>query len=79
MTVVIDTATLVTREAPNAAKVARFQEMLRDGRTPPPIAVMPCAKAWNGRERWLLLDGHHRLLAARREGFLQIAAEVVNS
>ena len=40
----IDTATLVMREQPDAAKVARFQAMLRAGSPAPPISIMsrPC-------------------------------------
>lgn len=51
---------LVVRERPDPAKVARYRAMLREGSTPPPIAVMP----YDGR-RFCLLDSHHRLQAAR--------------
>jgi hypothetical protein len=65
------------REQPVAAKVARFQEMLRAGSLPPPISIMALAPAYNSEPRWLLTDGHHRVAAARREGFLRVRAEVV--
>ena len=45
--IAIDTATLVMREQPVAAKVARFQAMLRTGSCPPPIAIIPLAPAYN--------------------------------
>ena len=75
--VIVDTATLVMREQPIAAKVERFRQMLRDGQTPPPISIMPLAAAYNSKPRWLVCDGHHRLVAARREGYLHVRAKVV--
>ena len=74
----IDTATLVMREQPDAAKVARFQAMLRAGSPAPPISIMSLAPAYNSAPRWLVCDGHHRLLAARREGHLRVRAKVVS-
>jgi hypothetical protein len=72
--IVIDIGTLVTRERPDPAKAARYATALRAGSPPLPIEVMPYARAWNGRRRWLIVDGHHRVLAARAEGHLSIAA-----
>jgi hypothetical protein len=51
--------------------------MLRAGSLPPPISIMALAPAYNSEPRWLLTDGHHRVAAARREGFLRVRAEVV--
>jgi hypothetical protein len=45
---------------------------------PPPISIMPLAPAYNSAPRWLVCDGHHRLMAARHEGHLRIAAKVVS-
>ena len=34
------TGSIVVRERPDAAKVAHFRQMLRDGSKPPPIKIM---------------------------------------
>ena len=69
----LDTRALVTRETPDPAKVARYRAALRAGSTPPPLAVMRY-----DAKRWLLIDGHHRLKAARTEGRLYVDVEVVS-
>jgi hypothetical protein len=40
---VIDTTLIVTREQTDEAKVKRYRAMLREGSTPPPLAVLPYA------------------------------------
>jgi hypothetical protein len=36
------TGSIVVRGRPDAAKVAHFRQMLRDGSKPPPIKIMKC-------------------------------------
>ena len=44
--------------------------MLRDGRRPPPVQLLPRL----GDGRWQLDDGAHRMMAARLEGKKQVEA-----
>jgi ParB-like chromosome segregation protein Spo0J len=74
----IDIAMLVTREQPDPRKTERYAALLRAGSPLPPVAVLPYSKAWNGQQRWLLVDGHHRLAAHKAAGCLTIAATLVS-
>ena len=78
--ILVPTGSIVVRKRPDAAKVAHFRQMLRDGSKRPPIKIMKYPDASDGfdRRRWYLYDGHHRLAAARAEGALRIAAVVVS-
>jgi hypothetical protein len=61
------TGSIVVRERPDAAKVAHFRQMLRNGSKRPPIKIMKYPDASDGfdRRRWYLYDDHQRLAAAR--------------
>ena len=72
----VPTGSIVVRERPDAAKVAHFRQMLRNGSKPPPIKIMKYPDALDGfdRPRWYFYDGDRRLAAARAEGAVRIAA-----
>ena len=75
--IVLDTATLILRETPSSeAKIKYWREVLRARCAMPPIEVMAHGKGYNGRPRYWVYDGHHRIEAARREGALAVAATV---
>ena len=67
--VILAVADIVYLAEPNADKVAAYREMLRRGLKPEPIIV------WRTEGCWRLIDGLHRLSAARDEGRMTIEAE----
>jgi hypothetical protein len=74
---VIDTTQLIPREQPSdQQKIRYWRDHLRE-RGGMPIEIMPCGKASNGKARYLICNGHHRLAAARAEGALSVLAKVI--
>jgi hypothetical protein len=66
-------AAVALRETPNPKRVARYVRMLRKGSVrPPPIYVV--RRHTDAGWRWLVLDGHHRVAAARAVGLSHIRA-----
>jgi len=75
---VIDTTQLIPREQPSdQQKIRYWRDHLRERGGMPPIEIMPCGKASNGKARYLICNGHHRLAAARAEGALSVLAKVI--
>ena len=68
--IVVPIHALMLREIPCPEKVEEFARLLRAGSKPPPITVTKYANASSGNDprRWLVLNGHHRVAAARAAG-----------
>lgn len=83
MTVIVPIHALMLREVPRPEKVEQFRQLLCDGHKLPPIAITRYADASSGiagndKRRWLCLNGHHRVAAARAAGRAYVHAVEVS-